>query len=80
MQIIPQYRDAFPKSDLNGGFIGDGYMLCENLPDKPRYVEAGQAKSSAEGKIICYYMYNGWNVVERREYIQIYAAARGRQE
>jgi hypothetical protein len=35
MQIIPQYRDAFPKSDLNGGFIGDGYMLCENLPDKP---------------------------------------------
>ena len=35
MQIVPEYRDAFPKSSLNGGFIGDTYILCEDLPDKP---------------------------------------------
>ena len=34
MQIIAEYRDVFPKSSLNGGFIGDGYILCEDLPDK----------------------------------------------
>ena len=27
-------RDIFPKSDLSGGFIGDGYPLCADLPDK----------------------------------------------
>ena len=28
MHIVPEYRDPFPKSNLNGGFIGDGYLLC----------------------------------------------------
>lgn len=27
-------RDLFPKSNLNGGFIGDGYPLCEDLPER----------------------------------------------
>eukprot|EP01083_Nonionella_stella_P225296 801144_1 len=27
-------HDIFPKSDLSGGFIGDGYPLCADLPDK----------------------------------------------
>lgn len=34
MQIISDYRDPFPKSNLNGGFIGDGYPLCSDLPGK----------------------------------------------
>ena len=34
MHIVPEYRDPFPKSNLNGGFIGDGYLLCMDLPAK----------------------------------------------
>jgi hypothetical protein len=34
MQIVADYRDPFPKSNLNGGFIGDGYLLCTDLPAK----------------------------------------------
>ena len=32
MHIVPDWRDPFPKSHLNGGFIGDGYLLCQDLP------------------------------------------------
>ncbi|KAL7542550.1 hypothetical protein ACHAXR_011864 [Thalassiosira sp. AJA248-18] len=32
MRIIPDWRDPFPKSHLNQGFIGDGYLLCKDLP------------------------------------------------
>ncbi|KAL7542499.1 hypothetical protein ACHAXR_011825, partial [Thalassiosira sp. AJA248-18] len=32
MRIIPDWRDPFPKSHLKGGFIGDGYLLCKDLP------------------------------------------------
>ncbi|KAL3778845.1 hypothetical protein ACHAWO_009701 [Cyclotella atomus] len=32
MQIVADYRNAFPKSGLEGTFIGDGYILCEDLP------------------------------------------------
>jgi hypothetical protein len=34
MQINPNWRDMFPKMDLNYGFIGDGYPLCSDLPEK----------------------------------------------
>lgn len=27
-------RDAFPKMDLNGGFVGDGYPLCSQIPSQ----------------------------------------------
>ncbi len=32
--IEPTYRDRFPKHDLTGGYIGDGYPLCVDLPPK----------------------------------------------
>lgn len=32
MHIVAKYRDPFPKTNLNRGFIGDGYMLCTDLP------------------------------------------------
>ena len=32
LQIVPDYRDPFPKSNLDGGFIGDGYLLCSDIP------------------------------------------------
>lgn len=34
MKIIPSRRDRFPKSGLNQAYIGDGYPLCEDLPEK----------------------------------------------
>jgi len=37
MKIQPEYRDVFPKSDLMGGYIGDGYPLCTDLPDRPHF-------------------------------------------
>ena len=32
MQVIPAYRDPFPKADLVGGFLGDRYLRCVDLP------------------------------------------------
>jgi len=32
LQIIAELRDPFPKSDLEGGYIGDGITLCVDLP------------------------------------------------
>uniref|UniRef100_A0A7S4RIT9 Uncharacterized protein n=2 Tax=Ditylum brightwellii TaxID=49249 RepID=A0A7S4RIT9_9STRA len=34
MYIEPTHRDNFPKSDVQGGYIGDGYPLCVDLPEK----------------------------------------------
>jgi len=34
MRIIPEWRDIFPKINLSGGFIGDGYPLCVDMPDQ----------------------------------------------
>ena len=32
MRIRAQWRDILPKSDLQGGYLGDGYPLCADLP------------------------------------------------
>ena len=32
--ITRETRDVFPKIDMNGGYIGDGFPLCEDLPDR----------------------------------------------
>lgn len=32
--IDERWRDRFPKSDLTGGYIGDTYPLCVDVPDK----------------------------------------------
>lgn len=34
MKIVPEWRDVFPKTDTIGGYIGDKYPLCEDLPPK----------------------------------------------
>ena len=34
MRLRPARRDAFPKLDLHGGYIGDGFPLCADLPDR----------------------------------------------
>ena len=36
MKIQSDWRDKFPKTDMTGGYIGDGYPLCVDLPDKVR--------------------------------------------
>lgn len=32
--VDPIYHDKFPKHDLTGGYIGDGYPLCVDLPSR----------------------------------------------
>ena len=32
MNLRPDWRDIFPKLDLHGGYIGDGFPLCADLP------------------------------------------------
>jgi len=34
MKIDADWRDKFPKQDLNYGYIGDGYPLCVDLPSQ----------------------------------------------
>ena len=34
MTIDREKRDVFPKTDLMGGYIGDGVPLCADLPAK----------------------------------------------
>eukprot|EP00931_Biecheleriopsis_adriatica_P067095 TRINITY_DN4129_c0_g1_i1.p1 TRINITY_DN4129_c0_g1~~TRINITY_DN4129_c0_g1_i1.p1 ORF type:complete len:1919 (+),score=336.86 TRINITY_DN4129_c0_g1_i1:71-5827(+) len=34
MRMRADRHDAYPKSDLNGGYLGDGYPLCSDLPAK----------------------------------------------
>eukprot|EP00804_Cyclotella_cryptica_P009369 CCRYP_018076-RB/>CCRYP_018076-RB protein AED:0.03 eAED:0.03 QI:374/1/1/1/0.94/0.9/20/617/4181 len=34
LRIQASWRDKFPKSNLLGGYIGDGYPLCVDLPSK----------------------------------------------
>ena len=34
MRIEAQWRDRFPKTDTSGGYIGDHYPLCVDLPEK----------------------------------------------
>ena len=29
-----RFRDVFPKTDLHGGYIGDGYPLCSDMPPR----------------------------------------------
>ncbi|CAE7202317.1 unnamed protein product [Symbiodinium natans] len=32
MQMKADWHDAYPKMDLDGNYLGDGYPLCEDLP------------------------------------------------
>jgi hypothetical protein len=34
MRIQASWRDKFPKSDLDDGYIGDGFALCVDLPSR----------------------------------------------
>jgi uncharacterized protein (DUF1501 family) len=40
MYIYPRYRDRYPKTSLDDGYLGDTYPLCEQLPPR-HYLRAG---------------------------------------
>ena len=40
MRVDAEWRDPWPITDLTGGFIGDRYVLCSDLPDKS-FLKAG---------------------------------------
>eukprot|EP00808_Paulinella_micropora_P028586 g59653.t1 len=54
MQLKPEWRDVFPKTKLNAGYIGDQFPLCQDLPPQhyltqgAKYVYTGA--TSAEGQ------------------------------
>ena len=52
MQILNPYtRDIFPKTDVEGGYIGDGAIACADMPERA-FLRRG-AK----------YVYRGWTQV-----------------
>lgn len=50
LRIVPNWRDAFPKSGLNGGFIGDGFPLCEDLLLERSFLKKGARYRLLGGK------------------------------
>ncbi|CAK0869087.1 unnamed protein product [Prorocentrum cordatum] len=34
MQMMADWHDVYPKPDLSGGYLGDGYPLCADLPPR----------------------------------------------
>jgi cullin-associated NEDD8-dissociated protein 1 len=56
MALKPAWRDRFPKTKLDSGYLGDGYPLCQDLPPKgflakgARYQNTGA--SSVEGSAL----------------------------
>lgn len=34
LHVVAEWRDRFPKTDLQGGYIGDRYPLCVDLPER----------------------------------------------
>eukprot|EP00051_Salpingoeca_urceolata_P032686 m.16891 g.16891 ORF g.16891 m.16891 type:complete len:2374 (-) comp5352_c0_seq1:24-7145(-) len=51
MQIKPEWRDKMPKIDLSGGFIGDGYPLCHELPPQEFLLKGAHYELTAEESI-----------------------------
>jgi cullin-associated NEDD8-dissociated protein 1 len=40
MQMYSEWHDVYPKQNLNGGYLGDGYPLCADLPARA-FLSAG---------------------------------------
>jgi cullin-associated NEDD8-dissociated protein 1 len=40
MQMVATWHDVYPKSDLDGGYLGDAYPLCSDLPERS-FLEKG---------------------------------------
>eukprot|EP00957_Ditylum_brightwellii_P068274 5184019-Ditylum_brightwellii.AAC.1 len=52
MKIEPQWRDKFPKQNLEGGYIGDHlYPLCEDLPPKMFLTKGAKFRFLGKSKI-----------------------------
>lgn len=56
MLINPRYRDIFPKTKLQSGYIGDSYPLCDSLPAqhwlKPGATYTYTGSASIEGPTV----------------------------
>jgi cullin-associated NEDD8-dissociated protein 1 len=44
MQMKASWHDRYPKPDLDGGFLGDGYPLCSDLPPRAFLAKGAQYK------------------------------------
>eukprot|EP00418_Pyrodinium_bahamense_P033580 CAMPEP_0179154944 /NCGR_PEP_ID=MMETSP0796-20121207/75443_1 /TAXON_ID=73915 /ORGANISM="Pyrodinium bahamense, Strain pbaha01" /LENGTH=107 /DNA_ID=CAMNT_0020856375 /DNA_START=42 /DNA_END=362 /DNA_ORIENTATION=+ len=34
LEMVGSFHDMYPKPDLNGNYLGDGYPLCSDLPKR----------------------------------------------
>ena len=53
MWIVPEWRDPFPILDLHGGYVGDGYPLCVEMPSQS-FLREGARFSYVGGAVSSY--------------------------
>ena len=51
MKIKPSWRDYFPKTALDNGYLGDGYPLCQELGRRPFLAKGAMYKFTGESPI-----------------------------
>ncbi|CAK0790463.1 unnamed protein product [Prorocentrum cordatum] len=67
MQMVGDWHDVYPKPDLSGGYLGDGYPLCSDLPPQAFLLEG--ARYEFRG-----YTYAGTDVLVLSSSSALYAA------
>ena len=55
LTIDREKRDVFPKTDLKGGYIGDGFPLCADLPPRMHLHKVCSEENSIL-YITCYFL------------------------
>ena len=51
MQVKPEWRDYFPKTALDSGYLGDGYPLCQELGRRPFLAQGATYKYTGQAPI-----------------------------
>ena len=51
MELKPAWRDYFPKTSLNRGYLGDGYPLCQELGRRPFLAKGAMYKFTGQTPI-----------------------------
>ena len=55
LTIDREKRDIFPKTDLKGGYIGDGFPLCSDLPPR-MHLHKVRSEENSILYITCYFL------------------------
>jgi uncharacterized protein (DUF1800 family) len=52
MDLHAQHRDPFPKTKLQGGFLGDGYPLCAELPPRAYLLRGAKYEKTGANSLL----------------------------